>query len=166
MTKTKPYCQTSRKKAYTLVEVLVVIGILGLVFSAVAIMFVNVNQVQVKNNTLTLLKQQGNYVVDFVWRKVRSAETIAVVSTNEATITYYNDSDTYSLICDETSDNFQYGLEDNEEPLTPAGTDIVLSGCSFAVDNMADPPTLTLQFTLTLNSMSESFYKKVSLRNY
>lgn len=162
--------KNKNKKAFTLIEILVVIGTITLVLSAVIGLFINVLQVRVRTKNMNDIKQSGNYVLEFISRNVRNAKAITTVSATEVSIASLDVSGVevvHALICDETNDVISY----DASPLSLVQSNVVLSDCSFNVLSGTNnqPDSFEFSFTLSLGvgtTVSESFSSKASLRTY
>lgn len=160
------------KKAFTLIEILVVIGTITIVLSAVIGLFINVLQVRIRTKNTNDLKQSGNYVLEFIGRNVRNARAVSQTVVNTTVqITSLDASGVevpHVLICDESINDF---ITYDGSPLSLVQSNVDLSDCSFNVLSGANnqPDSFEFSFTLSIgvgSTVSENFSSKVSLRTY
>lgn len=78
------------KKGFTLIEILVVVGILGLIAVIGTNMFFSILKGETKTRVLAEVKQNGNYALSVMGRMIRNAKEITSCTSNMQTITIKN----------------------------------------------------------------------------
>lgn len=129
--------------------------------------FLAASHARIKNKNIFLLKQTGNYALDFVQRKVHNAVCVVANGTEEKSvfITEPGSADPAILWCDTTNQTLFY----DTQALTTKDSNITLPACRISVTAGTDcsrQTTLVVSFTLSVNDYSETFNTTVSLRNY
>lgn len=92
----------SDRRAFTLIELMVVIGVLGLVAVTATTVFLTVSRSQRNSEIVEELKQDGNSTLTSMRRMIRHANSISCPSDTEIAITSPDGSDT-SFVCSSTS---------------------------------------------------------------
>ncbi len=178
-------------KGFTLIEVLVVLGIMVFVSAIVSGIYFASLRTATKVNTLTVVRQNGDYAIAQIIKTVRFASGFAGVSNNN--ITYTTDctatgSNQYNFLRITTSTGIDttyscVGPGPAITETTAASTvslintgTVVLSSCSFTCTQITvtAPPDIGLSFSLsskTTSNLPENnatipFQTSVSLRNF
>jgi len=79
-----------KKTGFTLIEILVVVGILGIIAAISTNMFFSVLQASTKTRVLSEVKQNGDYALNVMERTIRNAKS---VTSNGNSITIVNPDD-------------------------------------------------------------------------
>ena len=162
-------------RGYTLIEMLVVIGVLGSIGTIITgIIFVSLRGAQ-KSDTLEVIRQNGDAALSQMVKNIRYAKSLdipssCIPSTTVSSVTFTAlDSGQTTLSCSANT------ISSNSASLLDTNA-VATSTCSFTCfqPTLNDPPTITIQFTLTNKvpsnfierSGSTSFQSSVSMRNF
>jgi type II secretory pathway pseudopilin PulG len=176
----KSFIAKKNYKGFTLIEFLIVFGILGVIGAVVlSVLFVTL-RVSKKSDLLVRLKQSGNSVMSQVSRNIRYAKSldypdscVGGVSTSYVTVTSLTDGEKITFSCISSSSGFV--IASNGAALIDTAT-IYASTCAFycSQPSLSDPPSINFNFRLHSigsNSLVETraslpFQTSVILRNY
>lgn len=162
-------------KAYTLVELLAVIGILSVITTiVVSVIFISLTGSK-KTETLEVIRQNGDLTLSQMIKSIRFAKSLDVpancnpsVRVSSVTVTPITDDSqiTYSCMGDT--------IASNGASLLPSS--VKTQSCSFVCsqNTISEAPTLTIRFTLVPSAggvFAETkaqlpFQSSVTLRNY
>lgn len=84
---TRTIFATQNLRGFTLLEILVSVGILAIVVPLLAQVLFTTTHVNKKNEIITNIKQDGNFALDVIGRMVRSAKSIDVCAGGDLQIT-------------------------------------------------------------------------------
>lgn len=68
---------TRRQTGYTLIELLLYVGIVGMLLSAVATFFVTTASARIKNQSISEVDSQGAFALDYIAQTIRNASSIS-----------------------------------------------------------------------------------------
>ncbi|MCM8787835.1 MAG: type II secretion system GspH family protein [Candidatus Omnitrophica bacterium] len=158
---------TIESDAFTIVEMLVVVTILGFLVLVGTNIFLNTLKSKKKTESWQNIKQSGDYALLVMTNKIRNALEINNCSDDGYSLTLVNgDRTTSSFVCDPVNNHAlvfdDYNLISN-----------YLISCHFDCNLSAFPPVVKISFTLAtgnpqdINSYaSQDFSTTVSLRAY
>jgi prepilin-type N-terminal cleavage/methylation domain-containing protein len=177
-------------KGFTIIEVLVVVSVFSVVGVIIGGIFFGALRGTKKTNTITLIRQNGNYAISQMSKMIRFADTLdapacpgepapAMPHTIEPpviTITSSLDDQKTTFTCD-VANNM---LASNSASLLNVSTDtnpntVILDKCQFTCSrNQGGPPTIGIDFTLkdknsgniVESKASVRFQTSVTMRNY
>lgn len=154
------------KNGFTLVELLVALGILGLVAVAVNNLFFTTMKVGKKTDIHVKLKEDGAYALNYMATKIRNAKEVVIIPSCGGVNIQIKDNDDSMLFFELSSNRIRsrvVGVDTNF--LT--GADFTASGLNFFCD-LGSPIMVTISFDLTQPDTGETerFQTRVSLRNY
>ena len=75
------------KRGFTLIEILVSVGIIAIVGSVIAQSFFSMVRTNVKTNLLTTVKQNGDFSLNVVSRMIRNATSVTTICSSGGTTT-------------------------------------------------------------------------------
>jgi len=150
-----------------MIELLVAVGILGLVMVAATNLFFISIKSKRKTESITSIKQSGNYAIQIMSMMIRNAKNIGIgasCSTTQITITN-PDNQTTNFVCNTTTNK----IASNSADLISN----YVTGCNFSCNTLSKPNVVTINFTLTIGNptdilgyATQQFKTTVSLRNY
>ncbi len=165
-----------KKTGLTLIEIMIVMGILGIIAVIGSGMFFSILRGSTKTKTLQLVKQNGDYAISVMERMIRNARAIIVPSTNStvSSITIRNpDGETTTFSCEgnpATISSNSASLLSNEVKVS--------SDCNIFEVTVGQagikPGVIKINFSLSQSKTtarpeeqaSVNFQTTVSLRNY
>jgi len=173
----------NRSKGFTLVEILVVVGILGIIVVVASTIFFTTIRSSSKTKVLTTVKQNGDYALTVMERLIRDSQEVSSSCTSGmASIKVKRfDGSEITFSCD-----LAQGLIASSSGQRLTSSDVKVDTCSFdcncpaAYPNCASagakfyPKTITIKFTLSQlaatvrpeEEASVNFQTTVSTRNY
>jgi prepilin-type N-terminal cleavage/methylation domain-containing protein len=147
------YMQTGNNKGFTLMEILVSVGILSIVATLLAQVLFTTVHVNKKTEILSNIKQDGNFALDVIGRMVRSAKSIDVCANNDleirnpdnnvTTITCFSDGKAARVAS--VSGSGTVYLTGSTVTLDPGGTDV----CANSYIQVSCPPGILKQVTIS-----------------
>ncbi|TSC54476.1 MAG: Uncharacterized protein LiPW31_78 [Microgenomates group bacterium LiPW_31] len=169
-----------KKSGFTLIEIIVVVGILGIIMVMGSNLFFSILRGSTKTKILQLVKQNGDYAISVMGRMIRNARS---VSGSGSAITIINpDGNTTTFNCCGTSPNFLIASESGSlscENARLTNDEVKVDDCSnvfsiIAGEVGARPDVVTINFTLSQagattrleEQASINFQTTISLRNY
>lgn len=171
----------SQKSGFTLIEILVVVGILGIIAVIGSNMFFTVFRGSTKTKVLTTVKQNGDYALSVIGRMVRNSSEILKNSDGQVCtlgmkkIKIKNpDKGETEFACLEVG-TVNGRIASNSAQIT--SDEVKVDNCSFDCSSSGQfyPETVTISFTLSQNigaaprpeeEASMDFKTTVSIRNY
>lgn len=166
------------KSGFTLIEMLVAIGILGIVAVIGSQMFFTILKGSAKSRVLAEVKQNGNYSLSVMSRMIRNARSVADcsgVSNNSITIVSPDKESTEFRCADEKIASRSASAPPKHPPFDLTGDQVQVVDCGavFTCDPTVTPNLVTISFTLTpltgtkIEETAEvNFKTTVSLRTY
>jgi len=165
----------NNKKAFTLIELLLSLGMMATILLAVSVFFVNVLQVRTKSQVISEVEQQGQAVMQIITQTGRNALLInapAVGITANSVSVNVSDAPKSPTIFDLNSGAIRI-KEGAAAAVALTSSNVVASNLTF--NNLSRPSTkgtIKIQFTLAYNSTSgnnefiysKTFYASASLR--
>lgn len=165
------------KRSFTLIELVVVVGVLSILSAVAADMFINITRSYNKANIIAEIEQNGNLAISTMSNEIRSALSVSPTSGTASSIDIVDQDGaavTFSFISPTSNDNgyiARNGLPiiDNERV---TGVNVT-HGMFTIVD--ADPPVVGITMTITqpkgvpgrIDYQAETTLKtSVSLRSY
>jgi prepilin-type N-terminal cleavage/methylation domain-containing protein len=173
----------SYQKGFTLIEILVVVGLLGIIMVTVTNIFFSGLKAKRKTDSINVIKQSGSYAMGVMSKMIKNA-TEATCSADQKSITITNYDETTTTFWYEGSHGCSSQVESKRIALDSSvdaddtcltADNLYLSDYSFSCndDSIGNPPTVTINFTLSNGTLSdiigyasEHFTTTVSLRNY
>jgi prepilin-type N-terminal cleavage/methylation domain-containing protein len=143
-----------RKSGYTLIEILIVIGILGIVAVIGSNMFFAILRNTAKSQILAEVKQNGNYALSVMSRMIRNARSIDACPGDSITLTN-PDRETTTFSCEGARVASNSGVFLTSDK-------VLSSACNFSCAGTT-PETVTVSFTLTQASDEERIEEKATL---
>ena len=152
-----------RRKGFTLIELLVVVSLVGIIMVATVGLLLSVLRGSRKSEALSIVKQNGDHVLELISTRVRNARAINSCPGNTSlSVTNPDGGETIFSCSGET-------ISSNSAVLVSSG----VSNCAFICNSGSRgvPASTTVQFTLTsgqsgVEQASTTFNTTVSLRNY
>lgn len=155
-----------KKNGFTLIEILVVIGIFGILAVIGTSMFFSILKGSTKTRVLAEVKQNGNYAISVMGRMIRNAKSIESCPGSSITIENQDrDSTTFSCSGGRVASNSAYLTSDK----------VAVTNCTnvFTCNLGVSPNVVTIDFTLSqaMGTRAEEtaqvdFKTTVSLRTY
>lgn len=154
------------QRAFTLIELMVTVGIIGLVVVSATGLFFFTLKGGKKADIQSKIKQNGDYAINVMKTMIRNAEQINPPCASSMTSIEIKNPDGGSTT---------FNISSNQVASSGAGltsNEFVASGLTFNCDSPVDkPPTVSLSFTLSKSgipeeSISQTFQTSVSLRSY
>lgn len=164
----------SAKSGFTLIEILVVVGILGAIVVIGSITFFSVLRGARKSKMISLVKQNGDYALEVMIKMIRNAREItSPCDGSDTSITILNpDRGETTFSCEDDA------ISSNAAELTSSQVKVGAGSCSFDCQpgEALQPDTVTISFTLEAEKeggvparpeeeASIDFETTVSLRN-
>ncbi len=163
-----------RKTGYTLIEIIIVVGILGIIATVGSVMFFSILKSSTKTKIFHLVKQDGDYALSVMVRMIRNARELVSPTEDSVTssITIKNpDGRTTTFACD------SYLITSNSASLISSG--VKVSDCNNIFDVKVGEPgikpaEIKINFSLTPaeegarpeEKVEVDFQTGVILRNY
>ena len=177
-----------KKNGFTLIEILVSVGILAIVSTLMAQVLFTTTHVNTRTNSLEDIKQNGNFTLDVIGRMVRGAQTIETSCSSGPTAISANitnpDNNVTTLLCvsDGKAARIASVSGTNVAYLSAGNVTLSASGgvsCADSTLTFSCPPAtgiqnqLTIGFTLgqlgvsgsAFNSGKSAFQSTVDMRN-
>lgn len=188
-----PTRNPSLPRGFTLIEILVVIGILSIVGTVIGGILIASFRSYNKSDVLRNIEQQGNYVLDLVTRRLKNARIVELTGCNQIDITTFSGTRESFTIVAATSTVNGHVLYNNSDhgggsPITNSswdenGVNVLFSpgvctgslSSHFAVDTGVTPNRVTIQLVIEQSASlpekvdyeaSLTFKTTLSLRNY
>lgn len=164
-----------RKTGFTLIEILIVLGIFGVIAIIGVNMFFAILKGSAKTRILTEVKQNGNYALGVMERMVRNARNLESYTGNSITIVNLDGGKT-TFACGDSDGNGINDIASNEASLI--NDQVAVENCDnvFSVNPGElgiQPDEVAIDFTLTQagegrgeEKASIDFKTTVTLRNY
>lgn len=165
-----------KKNGFTLIEIIVVIGILGIIMVMGSNLFFSILRGSTKTKILQLVKQNGDYTITVMSRMIRNAREISgncqLGMTNLAIQNPDGHETEFSCLEIGTTNG---RIASNSARIT--SSDVKVDSCSFTCVNGevgVSPAAVTINFTLSQAGVttrleeqaSVNFQTTISLRNY
>lgn len=170
------------KKGFTLIELLVVMGVFAAVSAVVGGILFSTLRGSQKTTTLDEVRQNGNYVMSFMSKQIRSARNIDVPSNcwltptptpgEQLKFTPQTETTQTTLKCDDAQKTI---TSNNTSLLDTTKVSLVTGSCSFTCTQTSNsqPPTIKIKFrlsqsgtsTFTESTASVDFETSITLRN-
>ena len=179
--KNKQACfSQARNKGFTLIEMLVVVGILGIIAVVASNVFFTTLRSSSKTKALTTVKQNGDYALSVMERLIRDSQEVMTNSAGQYCVAVMKkikvkrlDGTEVEFTCeDEGTTNGR--MASNSARLT--SSEVKVDSCSFDCESKGQfyPQTITINFTLSQNVVtsrpeeqaSVNFTTTVSVRNF
>lgn len=150
-----------QSKGFTLIEILVVIGVLAIIVIIGSTSFFNMFKGSTKVKATNLVKQEGNYALDIMTKMVRNAREIlvntdsppriCVLGMNKLKIKNPDGGET-EFECDGSAISSTSAVTADQVPIT--SDQITVDSCSFdcVEGGYFDPDVVTIDFTLSSGS--------------
>ncbi len=169
-----------KKTGFTLIEILVTVGILGMIAVIGSGMFFSILRGSTKTKTLQLVKQNGDYAISVMERMIRNAKS---VNGGGSSIAIVNpDGKTTTFNCCGSGSNLMIASQSGTlscEEARLTSSEVKVDICSFEVTSGEPgvrPAVVKINFTLSQappaggarpeEQASINFQTTVSLRNY
>ncbi len=170
---------TRKSPGYTLIETLIVFGIIGLVSVFGLNILTTILRGNSKTAVTTEIKQNGNYALDIMSYFVRNALSVESCTSSSLSLRQWDNSIvTFSLLpkVDAISGRLNARIASNSSVLTNADANngVSISGLSFTCTNTT-PPVVSISFQIAQSAFlpdrpelkgSVNFQTNVSLRTY
>jgi len=169
-----------KKSGFTLIEILVVVGLLGIIAGIGSNMFFTTLRSSTKSKSLTMVKQNGDYALVVIERLIRDSEKVITNSDGSLCTTGMNKIKTKRLDGSEVEfackgEGTANGLiASNSARLT--SNEVKLDSCSFDCSSRGGfyPQVVTINFTLSQAAVttrpeeqaSVNFKTTVTTRNF
>jgi len=168
------------KKAFTLIEILVVTSIIGLVAVAASQIFLRLMVINAKSRAIADMKQQGDNALITLSQQLRRAQAVTSLcpaTSNTITITDYDNHENVSLSCDENGITIEGDTIDNKVLIDYSSHDQYQlynpNQCFKCLEDIAGgPKVVEINYTLQKNKnippngFKLIFSSAVSLRTY
>jgi len=165
-----------RRSGFTLIEIIVVVGILGIIMIMGSNLFFSILRGSTKTKILQLVKQNGDYAISVMGRMIRNARS---VSGSGSSITIVNpDGRPTTFSCSDLDANGANEISSNSARLINDEVKVI-NNCSNVFSVIAGevgtrPDVVTINFTLSQAGVttrpeeraSVNFQTTISLRNY
>lgn len=158
------------KKGFTLIEAILYIGFVAILLPVAAYFLFFVLQIQLKNESVLVVEQEGQKVMQLVTQMIRNADKINNPllgdSTSTLSLTVFSGSSTSVVIINFVSntirltDGTSTAVALNSSAVTPSG--LLFSNTSRG----GTPGSVKIQFTLVKDLYSKIFYESASLRSH
>ena len=160
-----------KKRGFTLIEILVVIGILAIIMVVGSTSFFNLLRGSTKTKTATLVKENGDYALGVIARMIRNAREISDCNPSMSSIEILNpDGRLTEFSCDKDT------ISSNSAAIISRQVKVKSDSCSFNCQEGGplQPDVVTIGFTLTQadgatgrpeEQVSIDFKTTISLRN-
>jgi len=153
-----------KKNGFTLIEILIVIGIFGILAFIGTNMFFTILKSSAKTRVLAEVKQNGNYAISVMERMVRNARSAECIS--GGVLITNPDRDTTNFFCEGTKIASKSGVYLTSDK-------VAATGCNFSCAGTT-PEVVTISFTLSQSGTTTrpeeeatiDFRTTVSLRTY
>lgn len=167
-----------KKSGFTLIEIIVIVGILGFIAVIGSNMFFSILKGSTKTRVLAEVKQNGSYAINVMERLIRNAKSLENWDGGGEWIEI-RDPDDYPTIfsCEDSDGDGFYDIASNSASLTSDKVEVVDCASVFnVVEGEAGirPDAVTINFTLKQagtvarpeEEASVNFKTTVTLRNY
>jgi len=169
-----------RKSGFTLIEILVVVGILGIIAVIASNVFFTTLRSSGKTKALTTVKQNGDYALSVMERLIRDSQEVMTNSAGQYCVAGMKkikvkriDGTEVEFACEEEG-TVNGRIASNSARLISSG--VKVDQCSFDCESKGQfyPKTVTIKFTLSQSAVttkpeeqaSVNFQTTVSVRNY
>jgi prepilin-type N-terminal cleavage/methylation domain-containing protein len=143
---------------FSLIEMIVVVGLVGILMVSGVAIFLNMAQISVKNKALLTVKQSGNFALDFIDKKIRNAKSV-VVNGNSLLVTE-QDGSVKTLAC---SVGFNHLTYDTVRIINDSN--LIMSECLVSlIGTKRANVTFKLEWIGLVEP--ETFSQEMTLRNY
>ena len=151
-----------KKCGFSLIELLVVVGLIGVIMVFTVGLLFSILQASRKSEALTTVRQKGSHVLELISTMIRNATEITACSSTSLTITNYDGGST-TFNCSDSS------ISSNSAVLLSSGVSSCNFSCSFGERGI--PDSATIELTLFSegdlgDQVSLTFTTSASLRNY
>lgn len=165
-----------RENGFTLVELLIVIGIFASITSLASTVLVTTFRTSSKTNIITTVKQNGDYIISNITNSIRYAKSVQCVSSSTVTATAIDGLQT-TYDCSTGTITSSSGASSTPIPLyDTSSVTLTQNSCSFTCvqSSSSSYPLVQISFSLqTTNpgtlveqtAPSEQFSTSVTLRN-
>ncbi len=170
----------SKSNGFTLIEILVVVGLLAVIATIGSNMFFTTLRSSSKSKNLTIVKQNGDYALATIEKLIRDSEKVITNSDGSVCTTGMNkiktkrlDGSEVEFSCEEEG-TVNGLIASNSARLT--GSDVKLDSCSFDCSSQGEfyPQVVSIDFTLSQAAVttrleeqaSVSFRTTVNTRNF
>jgi type II secretory pathway pseudopilin PulG len=139
------------KKGYTLVELLIFMGMLSMLLVVFSQIFGLIVETRLESESTSAVAQDGNYILNRLTYDINRASAINTPATLGAT------EDNLDITID--SDNFAYSLNNGNLELSTNGSTYLLNGLNTSLSNLTftrignDDGKDTVRITYTVNSL-------------
>lgn len=162
-----------RKNGFTLIEIMIVMAILVFIGLIIGSIVMSILRGTNKTNTLTVVRQNGNFAISQLSKMLRNAKTFEGASTNGSSFdAICNESTQYKYIKITSFDKEVTTFSCAGSPLTISSNSavlldtntVVVDQCYFqcTASNIADSPRIDIYFSLRSNTSSLLPEKKAS----
>ncbi len=170
-----------RQKGFTLVEMLVTVGVFAIVSMVSSSIFINVNNLQQQTGNMQRLQNEGRYLLEKIAKEVRGREldyksTILFEGGTTKQLVFKEDEfgEAMSLSFDESAQAINLGINGSAERLS--SDQVVVESLEFRVNPSSDPyeylssstpalqPRVTIYLKLKNKDVPERYLKKLNLQ--
>lgn len=162
------------KSGFTLIEILVVIGVLAIIVIVGSTSFFNLLKGSTKTRTANLVKQNGDYAMGVMTRMIRGArEIVSDCPGSSSSIQILNpDGKNTMFDCSDSAISSTSATTGNQVPIT--SDQVEVDSCSFDCEraSILEPDVVTIDFTLSTGDPTQpeeyatvNFKTTVVLRN-
>lgn len=165
----------NQRSGFTLLELLVVLGITGFILIVIAQLFGFTLSGSSKSRVLALLKEDGQFALSTMERTVRRAKQVSACSgsTLTATVTEMVGGAPVDVTYAYSVSGSPAAILMNGIPLTSSGVEVASFGCSLLAAAPGKPALVSLTLTiqklspsLDERAVSQTFQTSVSTRTY
>ncbi|GAB4219137.1 MAG: hypothetical protein Fur009_3760 [Candidatus Microgenomates bacterium] len=182
------------KQNFTLVETIVVLGVLGLIIPTIFIIVFTISREQIKTNSLSIVKRQGDYIIENISNLIKN-NAVSIHNQfppDETNIVCFNSgnysSNTDLVFEDKEGNWFRINYDGNKISSQSSTLTVDLNSEVTKINNFSiscetgtfySPPSVALSFDIcykgsssdcVLNNIEESvnlhYQTKIKLRNY
>ena len=182
--KNKQACfSQAQNRGFTLIEILVVVGILGIIAVVASNVFFTTLRSSGKTKVLTTVKQNGDYALSVMERMIRDSQEVMTNSDGQYCVAGMKkikvkklDGTELEFVCpeEEEAGTTNSRIASNSAHLT--SSEVKVDSCSFDCESKGQfyPKTVTINFTLSQSAVtsrpeeqaSVNFTTTVSVRNF
>jgi prepilin-type N-terminal cleavage/methylation domain-containing protein len=161
--------KNSQSSGFTLIEILVVIGLLAIIATIGSNMFFTTLRSSTKSKSLTVVKQNGDYALATMEKLIRDSEKVITNSDGSLCTTDMNKIKTKRL--DGSEVEFSCEGEGTVDGLIASNSarlissDVKLDSCSFDCSSQGDfyPQVVTINFTLSQAAVTARLEEQASI---